>query len=454
MTSAPSRRQPSSGNKVWLVLIALCCITACGAGKHIEAAKPPTGEVVPINLPDSTVKIPAPIDIDNNGKSIPEQAAEPAPTPVTAPIITPSGGPVNIAVILPFNLDQIPLEGYVDDTTKSISGDPKNAIEFYLGCKLAKESFSNTSLTANVYFLDDRNDSAEIFEVLKHKPFPNVRYIVGPIYPENLIPVAAYSKSRQISVISPVSASMYVAKDNPFYYSATPTIKTQYEFLLGALRDANPGKTVEVIYDETDSLQEGLDFIKQIIQQQGAYPNPALNAKFINILPGADAAKLLAQADTLSTRAVLIYSNKETYIKTVLAKLKPLKNKLNIYTLPAIRSTKLLVDTKYPHSIFLASPFYADEPATKAYAEKYEEVYNKKPTDYFFQGYDLMHLLLDQLAKGVPIQEPGDPLYYDQVLNTRFRFTPVLNAAQGIEYYENKHLYLLKWQSGIFVKVK
>lgn len=46
----------------------------------------------------------------------------------------------NLAVILPFHLNQIPLGQYADDTTKQLNPESKYAMDFYLGCLMAKEN--------------------------------------------------------------------------------------------------------------------------------------------------------------------------------------------------------------------------------------------------------------------------------------------------------------------------
>ena len=450
MISVPNHRQPLSGNSRWLILISICCITACGAGTHVSST-PATTEITPIVVPeqpkekpfDSITKKLEPVDIDNN----PSQT-------IQQPSVFPAGSMINIAVILPFNLDLIPLDGYRDDTTKTLEGDPKNAIEFYIGCKLAKESFDNPNLTANVYFLDDKNDSISAFNVLKNKPFPNVQYIIGPMSQGSLRVVAEYGKVKHIPVISPFENSASVTKDNPYYFNATPTAKIQYGFLIDEITAAFPGKTLEIIYDETDSTLENIAFLKNILQQKSAYPNPTIATKYYKLEVTDDIAKAMTQTDTLSNRVVLIYSDQENYIKSVLAKLRPVKNKLSIYTSSVVRNNKNLTDLKYPHTLFIAYPYYSAELKTKDFAAWYEETYHKEPSEIMYQGYDVMNMVFDQISQNRSFSEVSQPKYYTNILQTRFRFIPALNKNGGIDYYDNNYVYLFKYFNGIFIKVK
>ena len=53
--------------------------------------------------------------------------------------------------------------------------------------------------------------------------------------------------------------------------------------------------------------------------------------KYTSVHTTDDAAKMLIQADTLNERTILIYSSKESYVKSVIVKLKSVKNRLHIF---------------------------------------------------------------------------------------------------------------------------
>ena len=160
----------------------------------------------------------------------------------------------------------------------------------------------------------------------------------------------------------------------------------------------------------------------------------------------------MAWSDTLSERIILIYSSKDSYIKSVIAKLKPIKNHLQIFTSSAAKDIKALVDAKNPHSVYTVFPFNSSNPNYSFFAAKYEDKHKKKASETSCQAYDLMMHLFYLLDKNQALQ---DNVYnysadFDNT-QTKFQFKPVLNKNGELDYYDNTFLYLYKYLNGTFV---
>lgn len=355
----------------------------------------------------------------------------------------------NIAVIVPFNLDQIPLGQYVDDSTKQLAIDSKNAVEFYLGCQMARQKFKSSQLKTNVYFLDDKNDSLTFNKLFNQKPFPNVDYVVGPIGYKNLKLAADLAKTNQISLISPFANSMYI-KENAYYYNANASLKTQYSFIIDYIKTNFPSATLEVIFDGKDSTAESINILKNMSSETLG----DLQVKYVSLKSTDDVTKSMIQADTLSKRFVLIYSSKDVYIKSIIAKLKSIKNDLQIFTSSCIKNTKALADIKYPHDIYTVYPYKTDNVNNSVFSDQFEEKYKKKPTEIAFQAYDLMMHLFNMMDKNQSIFDNtyNNSIDFDNT-STKYQFKQVTNKAGNIDYYDNSFMYLYKYQSGNFVAV-
>lgn len=452
MISALNRRPLLNGNNVLVLLFCLVGISSCAA-KKISASELGTtstkkAEVVSINTPketaaanmdDSFNRKPVVFDLDNESTS--------TKTEVKTPVgVKMQDGVSNIAVLLPFNLDQIPLGKYADDTTKQLSADSKNAIEFYLGCQMAREKFEGIKSTTNVYFLDSKNDSSTIETLFQRKPFPNVDYIIGPLYFTTLSLAADLAKQHEIPLISPLANSMYI-RNNPFYYNANASLRGQYSFLLETIKTSYPGKTVEVIFDGKDSLAESINTLKDIAGNYFSYGN----ISFTSLQIWDDITKKMVKPDSVSERVILIYSTKESYVKTIISKLKPVKNPLRIFTSSCVKNVKSLADSKFPHTIFTVWPYNTKTPNHAVFAAKYEEKYTKKPTETAFQGYDIMTYLFHILENN---QDLNNTTYnfsnnFD-LTQIKLQFKPVLNKNGEINYYDNTNLYLYRYVNGIF----
>lgn len=352
-----------------------------------------------------------------------------------------------IAVILPFNLNQIPLGQYVDDSTKQLSIESRNAVEFYLGCQMAKDRFQSQNLKTNVYFLDEPNDEDDFAAVFSNKPFPNIDYIVGTINEDKIMQTAQLAKSNQIPVLLPFSTSISI-KGNSYVFNARPSLISQYKFILNDIKTKYPTKTIEVVYDGSDdSLSENINRFKDLVSQI-KFPN---SIEYNSLSISDDIASKMREADTLNQRVVLIYSLKDTYVKSVLVKLKLIKNDLQIFTSSCARNTKNLVDAKYPHDIFTTYPYRSDGLNNKIFVSQFEDKYQKKPTEIACQAYDIMMHLFNLLDRNQNLQYKAYNFSMDfDNTHTKFQFEPVLDKNGNIDFYDNQFMYLYKYVAGNF----
>ncbi|MBP6660731.1 MAG: amino acid ABC transporter substrate-binding protein [Chitinophagales bacterium] len=444
MISVQNRQLLLNGNNFFLFLLIFCGFSSCAA-KKITSAK--NVEVVAINTNGISKKEDS---VKTKAVAIDIFDAETTPKTPSNPIKIANEDPTrihNIVVLLPFFLDQIPLGNYVDDSTKVLSADSKNAMDFYLGCQLARQNYNSPDLNVNVYFMDDKNDSLKIANSFKSKPFPNVDYIVGPITGKNLKIASSLAKYTQINMISPVVNSMFI-KDNPYYFNANASLKSQYSFILEQLQKQNNSKTLEIIYDGLDSTAENISNLKYIVNDVYKLSN----VKYISLRATDDISKSLVIADTLSERVAIIYSSKEPYVKSILAKIKPIKNHFSIYTSSCLKNSKGLADLKLTDDVFCVYPYNTSNANNAKFAVKFEALYQKKPTDLCFQAYDIMMHLFSLIENKQHLQ---DNLYSvssnSNNTQTKFQFKPIINKNGEIDFYDNTFMYQYKLSSGSFV---
>lgn len=118
-------------------------------------------------------------------------------------------------------------------------------------------------------------------------------------------------------MISPVVNSMFI-KNNPYYFNANASLKSQYSFILDKLQAAKNNKTIEIIYDGLDSTAESISNLKYIVNDVYKLSN----VKYTSLRATDDVTKALTTPDTLSERLVLIYSSKDAYVKSIITKIK------------------------------------------------------------------------------------------------------------------------------------
>lgn len=461
MTSVQNHQQLLNGNNFLIFLLVIFGVSSCAA-KKVTATK--RTEIIEINksstimskveaeakkrYEDSIARKAQAIDIDNSDvkSDIIKSKSDDYDTKFKS-----LNDDINrirkIAVILPFNLNQIPLGSYVDDSTKQLSIESKNAVEFYLGCQMAKDKFQSANLKSNVYFIDEPKDTDDFASIFNNKPFPDIDYIVGPVTPAYLNQFAKLAKSNQIPFISPFTSSIYI-KENNYLFNANPSLISQYDFIIKNIQSNFPSKIIEVIYDGKDSLAENIKFLKEVVGQN------AMNGsvKYSSLSANDDIANTMTQSDTLSERIVLIYSSKEVYVKSVIAKLKHIKNDLQIFTSSCVRNTKLLADVKYPHSIYTVYSQNQDNINYKILASQFEEKYMKPSTEIAFKAFDIMTNIFNILDKNQNLIDNSYNYSTDfDNIQSKFKFKPVYDKNGKIDFYDNQVMYLYKYVSGNFV---
>ena len=464
MTLVQNRLQQLNGNNILIFLFLIASISSCSSKKISQISKTEYIEVggnlkknnnnksvevveintAPIKKADSILTQPVEFNISKE-----QFNKESNSNLLTNDLTKDTKHPYNIAVILPFYLDQIPLGKYIDDSTKLLSNDSKNAVEFYLGCQMAKEKFANKDLQVNVYFVDNKNDSLSSIHLFNNKPFPNVDYIVGPIGYKNLKTITDIAKNKQIVTISPFANSMYI-QNNPYYFNANASLLSEYNELLNQYSNNNNNNNsiLEIIYDGNDKTAENINLLKQLLSEKYVHLTP----KFHSFSGIEDISKKLSQTDTLSKRSFIIYSSKDTYIKTVIPKLKSIKNHLSIYCTSIAMQPKLLNGLKTTHFIYSVSPYNTENLNYKIFEQQYEEKYAKAPTEVAHQAYDLLLRLLNNINKNQALTDNTSSYSLDfDNTQSKFNFQPILNNQGEINYYDNTNLYLYKWVNGSFV---
>ena len=208
-----------------------------------------------------------------------------------------------------------------------------------------------------------------------------------------------------------------------------------------------PSKVLEVIYDGKDSTADNINLLKDIADQY--YGNSGI--KYFSLSSADDIVKAMIQTDTLSQRLILIYSSKDVYVKSVIGKIKLIKNDLQIFTSSCVKNTKALADVKYPHGIYTVYPYNTGNINYTLFDGKFEAKYMKKPTEIAFQAFDIMMHLFNLLDKNQTLQDNSYNYSADfDNTQSKFQFKAVLNENGKIDYFDNNVMYLYKYNVGNF----
>lgn len=355
---------------------------------------------------------------------------------------------INLALILPFNTSQVPLNYSIFniDSNKTLDDRTKMAMEFYHGFKLAYNKYKKSGLKANLFVLDDSNDEEKLKKLLTDRPFPYVDLVVGPVFNKNIKIMANYCKENRIPMISPLSSSSNAIENNPYYYMANTPNEAYYENIIKFIKEKYADTPIDAIYDPNDSLGNvALNYISKAI---------TLN-KIAFKIGKTDSTSSWYNKPKGEKRLVLITSYKETFTNYLVGRLEDEQADLQIIGMPNWNKMKGLdFGTNYPHDVYLFSNNTTKDKAIQdQLAQKYEITYARSITDNVYQAYDLFSYIFE-------LYQESDLLHANQIIQNfnnsslfKYKFVPMYNENHEVKYMYNSSIELLKLSTFGFTKV-
>jgi len=168
---------------------------------------------------------------------------------------------VNVAVILPFNLD---------DPQKS-----KEAIkmlDFYQGFLLGVDEMKKQGVNINVYAYDEKDTySSTLDSILAMPMMQHQNLIVGPMRREHIPALARFAHQQAIPLVVPFSTRAAAIAPTPQLFQVNTHPSLLYSEVYNTFLQANPNTNIIFLY-QTDGKDTNADYIihfKESIKNQG-----------------------------------------------------------------------------------------------------------------------------------------------------------------------------------------
>lgn len=119
----------------------------------------------------------------------------------------------------------------------SVGEDEKNVnidrfVEFYRGSLIAMERLKESGVSLEVYTYDTQFGTSKIQELIKSKQLQDVDLIIGPAYPEQITPVAAFAKKNSIVQVVPFTSHVEASDKYALQYQYNPSNVDMYKVLI------------------------------------------------------------------------------------------------------------------------------------------------------------------------------------------------------------------------------
>lgn len=297
----------------------------------------------------------------------------------------PSDQTLNIALMLPFNVESKPNSSYV---------------EFYQGFllgleKMKQEGRGESKLT--VY--NTEHNPIKVQNIVKSPAFEGTNLIIGPVYEDELSPVLQYARANSTPVVSPL-ADIKTVK-SPAIYQLSPDPAKKYD-KIGDLIDG--GRDIYLIYaDSFDKEFEG-EVLALLKDKPYAAYTYSFNQKSIFTPRNSAARQIEVMDDILKEEKPCLFvvlANKETDVDRILGTISSSKvaiTEKSEKSAPYVvlgtsrwgRFNNIDHTTYFNNNVVMISTYHAkrDSQVVREFDSRYIEAYNSLPSLYAYRGYD------------------------------------------------------------------
>jgi len=349
----------------------------------------------------------------------------------------------NISVFIPFQLNQYNLK----TINKSQIGKADMPLDFYQGLMLGIDSAANDGLNFKVNVFDSRDNTSQLAALSKKEAVKLSNLLIGPVFPDGIKYMSAFSETNKLPMISPLAASRPAEFNNPFLVSVVPDI------------DMHGFKMADYIAANYKADQSIVVLINTKKASDEAFASPIKRrfaAKYPTVVVQEFSSTYVFETKMVKSKkyAVIVCSDDAPFVAPSLTKLYRLKTiagyPIQVFGHPNWTKQTYNIEQLQNLQAAITSSYHVDYKSKRIidFVRIYRAKYDIEPTEYAFRGFDTGYYFGKILAK-------YGPNYADFLLKEKYKglhndFEFDYNAEYG---YFNRHLTVLQYKDTALLKV-
>jgi LysM repeat protein len=374
--------------------------------------------------------------------------------------------PINVAILFPFDAKNQDDEDVLYSSFRFV--------EMYEGALLALETLSRQGASVNLSVLDSKSIDESTWT--PGVALDKADLIIGPVYQERFIPVAKFAKQRNIKIVSPLTPvdTLLYGYSNVFQVPADFSTQVQKALTHGHL-DPVRSNIILVSQRDEEASQQLRSYYRQYLPKRDSimYYNAAIRRDSLDVerlrhayetRPHRHTVKNLSYRIGIQPREnqetflkvfqpgmdnkVIVASQDEPFVSELLANLKAFSDRykcnISVYG-PSDWQKYEKVERKlfYDLKLHLTAPYFIDyqSEAVKNFVQSYRYRYKTEPSQFAFQGYDVMLYFTSAIYRYGKDFENCLPFHREDLLQSTYSFVPI--APNGA--YENQGVFLLRY---------
>jgi hypothetical protein len=328
-------------------------------------------------------------------------------------------------------------------------------LEFYEGVQLALDSLKKEGIQLEVFVYDTKSSVETVAEQLERPEMSDVELIIAHCSGSDVRIFAEAGLKKNIPVINPNFPSDAGIRGNPFFVMLNSTLKTQCEGIYRYVQK-NYSTNPVIVFRRKGQAE---DMIKKIFDDYSkSTMSVPLKLKYVDLPDSFTVTQLKAQLDSNRHTLCIAGSLNDNFGKRLSLQLASIRKQypVTVMGMPTWDAIKDFTKPEYKDlEIIYSTPFYnaKTDKVSTSITNYFNTVMYARPSDMVFRGYEVTWKyakLLGQYGKDLS-SNLGNKQHK---VFTDFDIQPSLgNPNMTLDYFENKKLYFLKWQSGIIKSV-
>lgn len=305
---------------------------------------------------------------------------------------------LNIAVLLPFRLDQTRSANHLKNT--------QYIIDYYSGLQLAQKQLAKEGIKVNLLPYDVINDTQQLENFYSNDKTNPSDLVIGPLYPKTYEEIVEYSKKSSAHVVSPFATDGNLIDKKGKVYLAHPSMQLQATEMAEFTTTLGGKLSVAVYYgNTTKDSSMAAQYVAHIKANKG------------EIL---ELRKVGTNAEEINNAVSITEDKQPTYVALFSVSATTGPALMNILSGRKLGHLKVISvasafnfqnnNAQYGQRLFIADPDFADleNPKIRQFQRTYFETTNTLPSVFSYQGYDqllffgrMIHRYQDKLEDGL-----------------------------------------------------
>ena len=360
-----------------------------------------------------------------------------------------------VGIFAPLYLDSV----FTKNTFRYKQGIPRfiaPAVDFVQGALTALDSLQAGDDNINASIFDTRSYTEKIPDLIRNKKLDSLNLIIGSVKDDDFLQLAAFAREKSIPFISATYPNVAGVTANPFLVVMNSTLKSHCDAIYSYILQNHGTDKIYLIRQKGKQEDMVASYFKTMNEQDG---KPLLAIETINADEALTGNFLKSRLDSNSKNVIIGGSLDETFAGNIAKASNEICKtyRITLIGMPNWDNFNALYNKKalagFP--VYFTTPFYTDrtDAFSKSLTAAYYKNYRTKPSDMAYKGFESVYLFTKLLARNPTdfmnhISDKTEKVFCD------YNFKPVkLNDKVAVpDYFENKHLYLIKILNGSISK--